>query len=214
MPLPEWPALARFVACSVVLLVTPGPAVLYITARSLEQGRVAGLVAAAGMNCGGLVHVGLAATGLAALIAAAPAALAAVQLAGALYLVYLGARTLAALRRAGPGDADARVDPASLGRIFRESVVVNLLNPKALLFFVAFLPQFAGSRGSLPARLLALGVVFIGLAVVTDAAYALAAGAVGDRVRRNRRLLSLQRAVSGLVYLGLGLTAAWAALRP
>ena len=215
--MPESGKLGVFVAASLALLLAPGPAVLYIVARSLEQGRLAGLCAAAGMNVGGLVHVALAAAGLAAAAVASPLALAGFRALGGAYLVWLGLRTLAAaLRHAGAAILEgSRPRTRGLGRIFRESIVVNLLNPKALLFFLAFLPQFADpARGRLGPQLAALGLVFIALAVVTDAAWALVAGSAASWLAGRPGVARGQRVVAGLALLGLGLFAALGAVPP
>jgi threonine/homoserine/homoserine lactone efflux protein len=209
LTLPDATTLGLFVTTSLALLIAPGPAVLYIVARSLDQGRTAGLVAAAGMNTGGLVHVCLAAGGLAALAAAAPLFLALVQLAGGLYLAYLGVRTLRTARGSG-SDSGSGVSTRTVGygRIFRESVAVNVLNPKALTFFFAYLPQFSDPRrGGLTGQLLSLGLVFIALAVVTDATYALVSGSAGNWLRARPKVARGMSWISGLVYVGLGIAA-------
>jgi threonine/homoserine/homoserine lactone efflux protein len=192
--LPDLASLGIFAAAALLLLLTPGPAVLYIVARSLEQGRRAGLVSALGVHLGTLVHV--AAAGLSAILAASATAFSVVKYLGAAYLVYLGARSLLERRTAGNG-ADR---PRPLRRAFLDGVVVNVLNPKTALFFLAFLPQFVNvSRDSVGAQVLALGVLFVLLGLVTDGGYALMAGTAAQWLRGRplpgRRALALRRDV-------------------
>jgi threonine/homoserine/homoserine lactone efflux protein len=203
--MPDPAALLVFMTAAFVLLVVPGPAVLYITARSLEQGRAAGFVSILGIGLGTVVHILAAALGLTAVLASSPAAFHVLRYLGAAYLVYLGVRRLAA------GDALdlPGVRRESLGALFRQGVVVNLLNPKATLFIFAFLPQFVDpARGSAPRQILFLGAVFLVMGFVTDSLWALAAGTLGDWFRRSRRLRNGQRFVSGGMLVALGLAAA------
>ena len=158
LPLPDATSLGIFVVAALVLLLTPGPAVLYIVARSIDQGRRAGLVSMLGVHAGTLVHVAAAAAGVSALLAASAAAFSAVKYLGAAYLVYLGIRKL--LDHDGGGDS--RGEGTCLRRAFLDGVVVNVLNPKTALFFLAFLPQFADvSRGQVGAQILGLGAIFL-----------------------------------------------------
>jgi threonine/homoserine/homoserine lactone efflux protein len=157
---PELSALELFAAASVALLLIPGPAVLYIITQSAEQGRSAGLASVAGIHIGTLVHIVAAAAGLSALIAASAVAFTAVKLAGAAYLIWLGIRKL--LERTPLPDV-ARQRP-QLRRSFARGAVVNVLNPKTALFFLAFLPQFVDTdRGAVWSQVVALGLVFVAL---------------------------------------------------
>jgi threonine/homoserine/homoserine lactone efflux protein len=205
--MPEAGTLGVFALAALALIVVPGPAVLYIVAQSIDGGRVAGLVSALGVALGGLVHVAAAAIGLSALLVSSATAFTVVKLAGAAYLIGLGLHTL--LRRRDPQDT---VVPRErrLRRIFSQGVVVNVLNPKTALFFLAFLPQFVDpERGSVALQLLVLGLLFVVLAVCSDSLWALGAGTASERLRVSRRFLALQRYVSGSVFVGLGaLTAA------
>jgi threonine/homoserine/homoserine lactone efflux protein len=160
-----------FVLASLALIAVPGPNMIYILTRAATQGRRAGLVSAAGVETGTLVHVTAAAFGISAVLAAAPRVLAAVRLAGAAYLAWLAVRALRGTAR------DRPPDPAPLPRVYRDGVLVNLLNPKVLLFFLAFLPQFASPHGG-RLELLRLGLVFVALALVLDLSYALIGGAL------------------------------------
>ena len=184
----------------------PGPAVLYIVAQSIDRGRAAGLVSALGVAVGGLVHVTAAAIGLSALVVSSATAFTVVKLVGAAYLIGLGLHTL--LTRREP------VDPAvpserRLRRSFTQGVVVNVLNPKTALFFLAFLPQFVDrDAGHVGLQLVGLGLVFVAIAVVSDGLWALAAGTAAERLRGSRRFLAARRWVSGSVFLGLGVVTA------
>jgi threonine/homoserine/homoserine lactone efflux protein len=197
-----------FVVASVVLLLTPGPAVLYIVARSVEQGRSAGLVSVLGIHLGTIVHITAAAIGLSALLVSSAVAFAMVKYLGAAYLIWIGIRTLMAKEV----DADAPQIPAEkLRRVFRDGFVVNLFNPKTAIFFLAFLPQFVDpARGPVHWQILILGFTFMGLGMISDGMFALAAGAAGDFLRRNRRFLRFQRWFAGTSFIGLGVTAALA----
>jgi len=198
--------LELFVLAAVVLAVTPGPAVLYIVTRSITHGRAAGAVSCLGIATGGLVHVLAAALGLSAALAASALAFNTVKYAGAAYLVWLGVRTLT--MRAVP-TAVERAEPRSLGRVFRDGVVVNVLNPKTALFFLAFLPQFViPGRGDVPLQCALLGALFLLIAFFTDTSWSLAASGAGSWLRGHPRFVSSQRYVAGTVYLTMGLTAA------
>jgi threonine/homoserine/homoserine lactone efflux protein len=194
--------LGLFAAAALALLLVPGPAVLYIVAQSAEQGRRIGLASVAGVHVGTLVHVLAAAVGLSALIVASSVAFSVVKYAGAAYLIFLGIRRL--LERT-PAPAVER-DRVPIRRAFLRGALVNVLNPKTALFFLAFLPQFVDpGRGRVWFQVLVLGLVFVGLGLVTDSLYALVAGTVGGFLRRQRELL---RYGSGSAYIGLGAAAA------
>ncbi len=196
-----------FILASLALLVAPGPAVLYIVARSVSQGRLAGMVSAAGVQMGASVHIVAAALGLSAVLLSSALAFNIVKYLGAAYLIYLGARQWLA-REPATGAPAAPHEP--LRRIFAQGVVVNVLNPKTALFFFAFLPQFVDpARGDVAAQVLLLGLLFVALAIVNDGAYALLAGSLGNWLRGNRCFWSGQRIFAGAVYVGLGVMAAF-----
>jgi threonine/homoserine/homoserine lactone efflux protein len=204
--LPDSASLGLFIVAALVLLLTPGPAVLYIVTRSVDQGRRAGLVSMLGVHAGTLVHIGAAAAGLSALLAASALAFSLVKYAGAAYLVYLGVRRL--MNGTETSATADRADPR-LRRAFLDGVVVNVLNPKTALFFLAFLPQFVDvSRGSVGAQVLALGMVFVLLGLGTDGAYAVTAGTAAEWLRGHPRLVGRGRWISGGMYIGLGVAAA------
>ncbi len=197
--MPASTTLALFAAAALALLVVPGPAVLYIVAQSIDRGRVAGLVSVLGIQAGAAVHVAAAAVGLSALVVSSATAFQLVKYAGAAYLIVIGVRRL--LARENGIAAEARA-PRRLRRLFAQGVVVNVLNPKTALFFLAFLPQFvAVDGGSAALQLGLLGLAFVAIALASDIAYALAAGAITRRVWRTARM---QRWVTGGVFIGLG----------
>jgi threonine/homoserine/homoserine lactone efflux protein len=203
--IPDAYTLGLFVAAALALLLVPGPAVLYIVARSIDQGRAAGLVSVLGVHLGSLVHVAAAAVGLSSLLVSSAVAFSVVKYAGAAYLIYLGVRALIA--REEPEDVEVRAAP--LGKLLRQGAVVNILNPKTALFFLAFLPQFVDpNAGHVALQLVFLGLVFVALGLVTDSLYALAAGAAGEWLRSNRVYVGARRWVSGTVFIGLGLATA------
>ena len=197
-----------FVVAALVLLLTPGPAVLYIVARSIGQGRAAGLVSVLGIHLGTIVHITAAAVGISALVLSSALAFAIVKYLGAAYLIWIGIRTF----MANDIDAETPVAPAApLRSAFRDGFLVNLLNPKTAIFFLAFLPQFVEpARGAVHWQILILGLTFMGLGIITDGMFALAAGTAGDFLRRSRRFLRFQRWVTGTSFIGLGVTAALA----
>jgi threonine/homoserine/homoserine lactone efflux protein len=196
-----------FVVASVALLLTPGPAVLYIVTRSIEQGRVAGLVSAVGICTGTLVHVVAATLGLSALLVSSALAFAIVKYGGAAYLIVMGVQTL--LRREPPV-ADVPLVRANLRRVFAQGVVVNVLNPHTALFFFAFLPQFiTPSSGHVPAQMLTLGLLFVGLSATTDSGWAVAAGTAGDWIKQHPRFTEGQRYITGGALIGLGTLSAF-----
>jgi len=208
--MPHGTQLSLFLGATLVFLLTPGPAVLYIVARSVSQGRAAGLASVAGVEAGNLVHAAAAALGLSSILVASSLAFGVVKYLGAAYLVWLGLRTLLARpAAAAPGEA-APAAPTGWAT-FRQGFVVAVLNPKTALFFLAFLPQFADPHaGALPPQLLSLGVTFVAMAFVTDAGYALLSGAISPWLSRRRGLAGAARTVTGCTYIGLGLLAALA----
>lgn len=201
--------LSLFVTAALALLLVPGPAVLFLVGRSIEQGRAAGLVSVFGIHAATLIHIAAAALGLSALLASSALAFGIVKYAGAAYLIWLG------LRKIFGRVEDINIDGGSRnhgrGRLFRDGFIVNLLNPKTALFFLAFLPQFVEiDRGHVASQIVFLGFLFTAMGFVTDSAYAVAAGAAGGWLKRNRSYLKVERYVSGVLFIGLGMTAAFA----
>ena len=204
MVFPSVSAVGLFALTSIALLLIPGPAVLYVVTQSAEQGRSAGLASVAGIHVGTFVHIVAAAVGLSAVILASAVAFSVVKFAGAAYLVYLGVRKL--LEREAKDETEPRRAP--LRSVFARGAVVNVLNPKTALFFVAFLPQFVDTdRGAVWSQVVTLGVVFVALGLVSDSAYALAGDAVGSLLRRRATAM---RRISGSIYISLGAVAAFA----
>ena len=206
--MPDLTLWGLFVVASLVLLLTPGPAVLYIVARSVQQGRTAGLVSVIGIHLGTIVHITAAAVGLSALLASSALAFAIVKYLGAAYLIWMGIRAFLAKEP----DPEAPVfEATSLHRSFRDGFVVNLLNPKTAIFFLSFLPQFVDpTRGAVHWQILILGLTFMGLGILSDGMFALVAGAAGDFLRGSQRFQRILRWFSGTSFIGLGVSAALA----
>ena len=201
--MPDGSTLLLFAGASLALLAVPGPAVIYVVTRSIDQGRAAGIVSVLGVETGTFAYALAAAAGLTGLIAASETGFTIVKYAGAAYLVYLGVRKL--LERGEPQDAGS----SARSGLFLRGMLVQLLNPKIAIFFLAFLPQFVDSaNGPAAVQILVLGTVFTLLAVLSDGAYVLLAGTVAGRLRAGRRAGSRLAKLSGGVYIGLGVSAA------
>lgn len=202
-----------FLTAAVLLVVIPGPGVLYVVARSVDQGRRAGLVSVLGVGIGNFVQVLLAALGLSALIASSALAFDVIRIAGGLYLIWLG---ISRLRT--PAEFAAQLnEPTPHRRILRQGVVVAALNPKTALFFVAFLPQFVDpARGSVALQILLLGTVFVALALIGDSLYALAAGTIAARLNTGKTAAMARgsRYGAAAIYFGLGALALFGTRRP
>lgn len=204
--MPDATTFAVFVAAALALTLVPGPAVLYIVARGVEGGRAAGFASVLGVTVGGLVHTLFAAVGLSAILASSASAFSVVKWLGVAYLVWLGLSRL--LGSDEESDAESPPETRSLTHVFRQGVIVNILNPKTALLFLAFVPQFVDpSLGAAWVQVLVLGCTFV--ALCTDSLYALLSGTAGDWLRRGRARFSRgQRYVSGIIYLALGAAAA------
>ena len=204
--MPDSQTIWLFCLAATALIVIPGPAVLYIVAQSVGQGRRAGLVSASGVATGGLVHVIGAAVGLSGLLLSSAGLFTAVKFAGAAYLIYLGGRRLLGL------EASALATPTetrSRGRLYRDGAVVNILNPKTALFFYAFLPQFLDpDKGSVALQAMVLGVLFVVIALLSDSMWALASGSAADWLKGRPVMIRVERWVTGTVLVGLGAAAA------
>ena len=202
--MPEPSSLLLFSLASLALIAVPGPSVIYIVTRSLEQGRSAGLVSMLGVETGALVHVAAAALGISAVLASSATAFSTVKSAGAAYLVYLGVQRL----RRRDEDPLENAGPPPRARLFRQGVLVNALNPKTGIFFLAFLPQFVDpAAGPVAPQVLLLGAIFVAVAMVSDGAYAVVAGAVGQRLRGSEAVRRRLDRLSGGVYIALGAAA-------
>jgi len=191
---------------SLVLVVIPGPAVIYILTRSISQGRPAGLASAVGVNLGSAIHVVGAVAGLSVILASSAILYSAVKWAGVAYLVWLGIRTL---RSQDEIFTNTSAEPAALKRIFTQGVIVNVLNPKVAMFFLAFLPQFVDPDSPVPwLQSLVLGLTLVVIGLISDSVYALIGGQVGGVLRRNPRAGSTTRTASGVAYFALAGVAA------
>jgi len=196
-----------FMGAALALLLIPGPAVLYITARSASQGRVAGLVSVLAIETANFMQAIAAALGLSAILLSSALVFDMVKYLGAAYLIYLGIRKLLA---GDNGIEDEVVKQESLSRIYWQGFAVNILNPKTALFFLALLPQFVDpAKGNITAQTLLLGAIFVGMAIITDSLFALAASSLAAKLTGNKGFQKGQRYfAAGLVYVGLGITTA------
>lgn len=205
--MPDPSTLLVFALAAVVLIAIPGPNLIYITARSIGEGRRSGLVSALGVESGTFVHVGVAALGLSALLASSQEAFGVVKYAGAAYLIFLGIRSLTETR--SPAASDVEAGEVSLIKAYRQGLLVQLLNPKVALFFLALFPQFLDpAAGSLTLQIVVLGAIVALIGLLVDSIYALAGGALGAWLRTHPAAARWQRYLTGIVYLGLGAAAA------
>jgi threonine/homoserine/homoserine lactone efflux protein len=194
--------LIAFAIATALFAYFPGPALLYTAAQTLARGRRAGLMAALGIHVGCYAHVFAATLGLSAVFRYVPEAYTALKIAGALYLIWLGVQMV----RGGGTSEAPKVTPKSGRRAFAESIVVELLNPKVAIFFIAFLPQFVDPAGSLPVWLqsLILGVI-INLAFSSaDVVTAFTASAVAGRLQKSGTMERAARWIGGGLLIGLG----------
>jgi threonine/homoserine/homoserine lactone efflux protein len=204
--MPEVATLLAFSLAALVLFIIPGPAVLYIVARSVSQGRRAGLVSVAGIHVGSLVHIAAAVAGLSAILVRSAAAFTVIKLAGAAYLIWLGVRALRSSTGLVADDPELR----SNRRVFTDGIVVNILNPKTAIFFLAFVPQFVNpNAGSSVRQLLILGALFVVIGAMSDGLYALAGARISRLIRSSPSANRRVARASGISYMGLG---AWAAI--
>jgi threonine/homoserine/homoserine lactone efflux protein len=203
----ELSQLYLFIAAALVLLLIPGPAVLYITARSASQGRLAGLVSVLAIETANFTQAVAAALGLSAILLSSALAFDIVKYLGAAYLIYLGIRKLLARDEEIGNEA---IQTESLSRIYWQGFAVNILNPKTAFFFLAFLPQFVSpAKGNVTAQTLLLGAVFVGLAIITDSMYALLASSLAGRLKSSKNFQRGGRYFAGVVYIGLGIATAF-----
>ncbi|MGC5013159.1 LysE family translocator [Streptosporangium sp. DT93] len=193
-----------FAVASLALVLVPGPNHIYIITRAVSQGRAAGVASAFGVEVGTLVHIAAAAAGLSYVVARSATLFNVIKWAGVAYLVYLGVRALTSRQELAAEEAA----PQPLRSVFFEGVVVNVLNPKVILFFLAFLPQFVEPEaGAVPLQIAVLGGTLLFLGLVSDLVYALTADALGRRLRTRSTMIGN---LSGVVYLGLGVATALA----
>ncbi|MFI1914247.1 LysE family translocator [Nocardia sp. NPDC020380] len=200
--------LVAFLIAAFVIIVIPGPGVLFVIGRALTHGRKAALFSVLGHSLGVLVILGLVAAGLGSLIAASAIALSVVKVAGALYLIYLGIQ--AVRQRRSLWDAmQAKAEPVSRARALRQAVLVGLTNPKSMIFFSAVLPQFVDRHsGPVPLQMLFLGVLFLGIALVSDSVWALIAATARGWFARSPKRLEAIGGAGGVMIIGLGASVA------
>ena len=215
--IPSWSTLSVFFGASLLLAIIPGPVVLYVVARSLTQGKRAGLMSVAGASTGTLVNAFATSFGLAALFSASALLYSVFKYAGAAYLIYLGIKTLRATVDESAGAAvdqalqTKKTQSAPSWPLFRDGFIVALFNPKTIIFFSAFLPQFMTQRGqgsAAMAQAMFLSALFVLIASTSDAVYALAAGAIAPWLAKHRGAGKAGRNVAGCSFIGLGIFAA------
>jgi threonine/homoserine/homoserine lactone efflux protein len=195
--------LILFATIIVFLALTPGPDVIYIMTRGIAQGRTAAFLSTVGICIGYLVYTTLAALGLSALLQSSAIAFEIVRYAGAIYLLYLGIRTLLS-KHDGPLTLGA-VPPASPGRILRQGILTSMLNPKGIVVFAALLPQFVNSHtGSVPLQMTAFGLTFTLICLCIYGVYAYLSGSLGEKLATQPRFVSVLRWLTGSVLIGLG----------
>ena len=207
--MPSVDSLAAFAVVSFVLIVIPGPSVMFVVGRALSLGRRAALVTVAGNATGFYVQVVLVAVGLGAIVERSVAAFTLVKLVGAAYLVFLGVQAIVHRSvNAGPSIGEAAV--VNHRSLFIDGFVVGVANPKTIIFFAATLPQFV-DRGAAPAgvQMLALGVLFAAIALVSDSVWGLAAGTARTWFVNSPRRLEMVSAAGGVAIVGLGVRLAF-----
>ena len=197
---------ALFLAAALIVAVTPGPGIFYVAARTLAGGRGEGLASSVGTGLGGLVHVVAGAAGVSAIVMASAEAFTVLKFAGALYLVWLGIKTIREARVALPNAVAA----TGSRRAFREGIVVEALNPKTAAFFLAFTPQFVDPDGSVALQFAVLGLISVTLNTLADIGVAFMASSARTALARRPRVIRRIREGSGLVICGLGATLAFA----
>lgn len=202
MPAPE--LLAAFAAAAFLIIIVPGPSVLFVVSRALAYGRRVAVITVAGNTAGAFVLAAAVAVGVGAIVASSAVAYTAIRLAGAAYLVYLGVRAIRN-RRAIREAFERQASPLTDRRTWWEGFVVGVTNPKAAVFFAAVLPQFVDrSAGHASLQMLVLSAVFAVIAFASDGAYGVLAGAVRDWFARSTRRLDLVGGAAGLTMIGLG----------
>jgi threonine/homoserine/homoserine lactone efflux protein len=205
--MPTIPTLLTFAIAATLLIIVPGPNVLYIITRGIDQGRKAAVVSALGVEVGMLFHIGAAVLGLSALVARSEIVFNVVKYAGAAYLIWMGIVSIRAKVLAVEEPIVSR--RAKPIRLFIQGFVVNVLNPKVGLFFVAFLPQFIDpARGGSTTQILVLGGVFLAIALMSDMVYACASGSIGSWLSTRQRIARQRDRFTGVVYILLGAFAA------
>lgn len=205
--MPAISTLLTFAVAATLLIIVPGPNVIYIITRGIDQGRRAAIASAAGVEAGMLFHIGAAVLGLSALVASSELLFNIVKYVGAGYLIWMGIGSLRA--RSAKFETQEISCRASYSRLFAQGMIVNVLNPKVGLFFIAFLPQFIDpSRGNSTVQILVLGGVFVAIAVISDLVYAFASGAIGSWLNARESIARQRDRFAGVVHILLGTVAA------
>lgn len=202
--MPDWPAVLAFSAAAFVLIIIPGPSVLFTVGRALALGRRAGIVSVAGNTAGTFVVASIVALGIGAVISASEIAFTVIKLAGAAYLVFLGIQTIVTRKRTTAAALEGTEQP--LGRVFLQAGLVGLTNPKTLAFFVAVLPQFASATSAwpMPLQLELFGLIFCVIAFASDSVWALVAAGARRWFGKSPRRLETLTATGGAMMIGLG----------
>ena len=204
--MPDYSTLVIFVTAAIILLIVPGPAVIYITAQSIDKGTKAGIVSTLGIASGTIVHVIAAALGLSTILMTSAAIYSIIKYAGACYLIYLG------IKKFISKDNDSTItaeNHSSLRKIFYDGMIVNIFNPKTALFFLSFLPQFVVvDKGSVISQMLFLGSLFVVMGILSDGLYAVTASKFGRFIKRKGYNPAAQNYFTGTVYIALGIYAA------
>lgn len=194
--------LVLFALATLILTATPGPGVMFVAARTLSQGRRAGFASMFGIESGEVVWLVAAATGVAALLAASVSALTVLRFTGAAYLLYLG------VQRWRTAEIPATPSPARIWQIFAQGFVTQVLNPKVVVFFVAFLPQFLNPTQPIAPQVAVLGVVYVAVAIAVDVTYVLTWTALARRFMSSRLAQRRTGRIAAVTYFALGLAAA------
>lgn len=206
--MPAVPTMFTFALAATLLIIIPGPNVLFIVSRGIDQGRAAAIVSSLGVETGMFIHIAAAMLGLSAVVTSSEFLFNTVKYAGVAYLLWLGLSAI----RSGPVDTAIPVGfrRAPLKRLYMQGMIVNVLNPKVGLFMLAFLPQFVDpSRGSAQIQILVLGMIFILIACVSDGLYALGSGAIGTWLSRHASAARQRGRFAGVIYIALGCLAAF-----
>lgn len=199
--MPDLISFLTFLAAATVIAVTPGPGIFYVAARTLAGGRAEGMASSFGTGLGGLVHVVAGALGVSAIVMASAQAFTVMKIAGALYLLWLGYRTI----------RDARVEmpqaqASGTAAAFRQGILVEMFNPKTAAFFLAFIPQFIDPAGAVALQFIVLGLIAVVLNTLADVIVTILAAQARDGLSRRQNLMRRLREASGVVIGGLGLT--------
>lgn len=211
--MPDLTQLTLFLAAALLLAVTPGPGIFYVAARTLAGGRAEGVASSFGTGLGGMVHVLAGSLGVSAIVLTSAELFATLKLVGAVYLVWIGLRTIRSARRDASAAlyGGAAAPPVGPRRAFREGVLVEALNPKTAAFFLAFVPQFVDpTQGAVAAQFVVLGFLSVTLNTLADIAVAFGASRIRDGARARPTLIRRMREASGaaMIALGIGLALA------